>query len=81
MENRFALSSRFMVYLREDWLLSQGARSSRSTIVFQMSFDRHAYEKGACVVSMLRHELGDEPFFPSASHYLNKFANGVAPDG
>jgi aminopeptidase N len=40
--------------------------------------DRHAYEKGACVVDMLRSLLGDEAFFRSLTHYLKKFAFDVA---
>ncbi len=37
-------------------------------------FDRHAYEKGALIVHMLRHMLGDEAFFKATKHYLHKHA-------
>ncbi|MEP7272571.1 MAG: HEAT repeat domain-containing protein, partial [Acidobacteriota bacterium] len=40
--------------------------------------DRHAYEKGAFVLSMLRAALGDEPFFRSLAHFLKKHAFGAA---
>jgi aminopeptidase N len=77
-ETRFALFQDFMVYLREDWLSHRRPIVSKHYRFSDELLDRHAYEKGACVVSMLRHELGDEPFFRALSHYLNKFANGVA---
>lgn len=32
-------------------------------------FDRHLYEKGACVLHMLRKELGEEPFWRSIRTY------------
>ena len=41
-------------------------------------FDRHAYEKGSLVLTMLRDELGDEPFFRGARLYLERFAGGFA---
>ncbi|HVR75947.1 MAG TPA: M1 family aminopeptidase [Planctomycetota bacterium] len=37
-------------------------------------FDRHAYPKGARVLSMLRFVLGDAPFFAGIKHYLEKHA-------
>jgi aminopeptidase N len=33
-------------------------------------FDRHRYEKGALVINMLRHELGDSIFFKGLHNYL-----------
>ncbi|TBR23322.1 hypothetical protein EPO15_06200 [bacterium] len=36
-------------------------------------FDRHLYEKGGWVLHMLRHELGDAPFWKSIAHYLRRF--------
>jgi aminopeptidase N len=77
-EARFALFQDFLVYLRED------QTSHRRPIVFnryhysEELLDRHAYEKGACVVDMLRSLLGDDAFFRSLAHYLKKFAFGVA---
>jgi aminopeptidase N len=35
-------------------------------------FDRHAYQKGALVLSMLRYVLGDEDFFRTLRHYAHK---------
>jgi aminopeptidase N len=76
-EARWALFQDFLVYLRED------ATSYRRPIVshhYHFSeelMDRHAYEKGACVLEMLRSTLGDDAFFRSLRHYLKKFAFGV----
>lgn len=77
-EARFCLFQDFLVYLRED------QRSHRRPIVcrrYRYSeelMDRHAYEKGACVLDMLRAELGDDGFFSSLAHYLEKHSFGVA---
>jgi aminopeptidase N len=40
-------------------------------------FDRHLYEKGACVLHMLRRELGDALFFQGVKAYLERHAKGV----
>ena len=40
-------------------------------------FDRHLYEKGACVLHMLRRELGDTLFFQGVKAYLERHRNGV----
>ena len=40
-------------------------------------FDRHLYEKGACVLHMLRRELGDALFFGGVGSYLRKHQRGV----
>jgi aminopeptidase N len=80
-EARFALFQDMLVYLGED------RRSHRRPIVcrkYRYSeelMDRHAYEKGAFVLSMLRANLGDEAFFKCLSHYLGKHALGVAETG
>ncbi|MBK5285564.1 MAG: M1 family metallopeptidase [Bacteroidia bacterium] len=34
-------------------------------------FDRHSYQKGGCVLHMLRKYVGDEAFFASLKEYLN----------
>jgi aminopeptidase N len=34
-------------------------------------FDRHSYQKGGCVLHMLRKYVGDEAFFASLREYLN----------
>jgi aminopeptidase N len=71
-EARFALFQDFLTYLRED------LRSHRRPIRFHRYrfsedlMDRHAYEKGACVLDMLRTTLGDDAFFRSIEHYLHK---------
>ncbi len=38
-------------------------------------FDRHSYEKGGCILNMLRRYVGDDAFFTSLHNYLetNKF--------
>src|SRR5258708_4750348 len=35
-------------------------------------FDRHLYQKGAGVLHMLRHELGDDAWWKVMGHYLKK---------
>ena len=40
-------------------------------------FDRHLYEKGACVLHMLRRELGDALFFGGVRAYLTRHQRGV----
>jgi aminopeptidase N len=40
-------------------------------------FDRHLYEKGACVLHLLRRELGDELFFRGVNRYLTRHQRGV----
>jgi len=41
-------------------------------------FDNRIYQKGACVLHMLRFMLGDELFWKSIHHYVEKFAFGTA---
>ena len=36
-------------------------------------FDRHLYEKGALVLHLLRHELGDNLFWKAIRHYARKY--------
>jgi len=38
-------------------------------------YDRHIYEKGACVYHMLRTELGDELFWQAIHGFVNKYAH------
>ncbi len=40
-------------------------------------FDRHLYEKGACVLHLLRSELGDALFWQGVGNYLRRHAKGV----
>ncbi|HEY6476717.1 MAG TPA: M1 family aminopeptidase [Polyangia bacterium] len=39
-------------------------------------FDAHLYEKGGRVLHMLRHELGEGPFWRAIGHYAKKHAKG-----
>src|SRR6185436_6191391 len=39
-------------------------------------FDRHLYEKGGCVLHMLRTELGDTRFWKAIRHYVQKHKGG-----
>jgi aminopeptidase N len=77
-EAQFVLYQDFLTYLHEDF------SSHRRPILFhryrysEELMDRHAYEKGACVLHMLRQVLGDDAFFRSLARYLSKFAFGVA---
>ncbi|MDB9526031.1 M1 family metallopeptidase [Oscillatoria sp. CS-180] len=38
-------------------------------------YDRHIYEKGACVYHMIRTELGDELFWQAIHGFVNRFAH------
>ena len=38
-------------------------------------YDRHIYEKGACVYHMIRHQLGDELFFKAIHNFVNTHAH------
>jgi aminopeptidase N len=40
-------------------------------------FDRHLYEKGACVLHMLRHVLGDQDFWRAIRRYTRKHRAGL----
>jgi aminopeptidase N len=39
-------------------------------------FDRHLYEKGGCVLHMLRQELGEARFWKAIGHYVQKHRGG-----
>ena len=77
-EARWSMFQDFLTYLNED------IYSHRRPIFYDQYryseelMDRHAYEKGSCVLAMLRHVLGDEDFFRSMARYAGKFAFGVA---
>ncbi len=77
-EARFALFQDFLIYLREDFTSHRRPIVSNRYRFSEEVMDRHAYEKGECVLDMLRWVLGDEAFFRSLAHYLNKFEFGVA---
>ncbi|MEC7240798.1 MAG: M1 family metallopeptidase [Myxococcota bacterium] len=38
-------------------------------------FDRHLYEKGACVLHTLRNEIGEDAFWTGTKHYLETHAH------
>lgn len=40
-------------------------------------YDRHLYEKGACVYHMLRCELGEALFFKAIAHFVNQNAHAT----
>lgn len=77
-EARFVIFQDFMTYLREDWTSHRRPIDCRRYRFSEELMDRHAYEKGACVLDMLRWTLGDEGFFRSLAAYLKKFEFGVA---
>jgi aminopeptidase N len=64
--------------------LAQDLGQYRRPIVFDRYhipmdlFDRHAYEKGSLVLTMLRDELGDDAFFRGARLHLVRHAHGFA---
>ena len=41
-------------------------------------FDRHTYEKGGCILHMLRNYIGDKYFKRALKTYLERYANSVA---
>ncbi|MDX2032746.1 MAG: M1 family aminopeptidase, partial [Blastocatellia bacterium] len=75
---RVALFQDFLTYLREDRTSHRRPIVLRRYRFSEEAMDRHAYEKGACVLHMLRWVLGEDAFFRSLSHYLNRFEFGVA---
>jgi aminopeptidase N len=77
-EARFALFQDFLTYLREDRTSHRRPIVSNRYRFSEDVMDRHAYEKGACVLDMLRWELGDDAFFRTLAHYLNKHEFGNA---
>jgi aminopeptidase N len=75
---QFVLFQDFLLYLRQDWSEYRRPIVDNRYHFSEELMDRHAYEKGGCVLHMLRSILGDEAFFRSLAHYLKKFAFGVA---
>lgn len=61
----------FEAYLGEAQYVKKPLIQHRYHAVEQL-FDDHRYEKGSCILHMLRHYLGDEAFFAGLNHYLNK---------
>ena len=77
-EARFVIFQDFLTYVREDRTCYRRPIDCRQYRFSEELMDRHAYEKGACVLDMLRWTLGDQGFFRSLAHYLKKFEFGVA---
>lgn len=75
-EARFQMFQDFLLYLREDLTSHRRPINHRCYRFSEELMDRHAYEKGACVLEMLRWVLGDEAFFRSLNVYLTKNQHG-----
>ncbi len=75
---RWALFQDYLVYLREDLTSHRRPMVCGRYRFSEELMDRHAYEKGACILHMLRGILGDEQFFRALAHYLKKHSFGVA---
>jgi aminopeptidase N len=65
--------------------IGEAQRKTRSLVDFTYGnredmFDAHSYNKGGCILNMLRNYVGDEAFFGSLQKYLtdNKFKTGEA---
>ena len=61
------------LYFTEDTFLHRRALAWARYSQPEDLFDRHAYQKGAAVLHMLRHELGDSLFWKGLHHYLEKY--------
>ena len=64
-----------------DGYLSEAGRYQRPVVCRQYDepihlFDAHLYDKGARVLHMLRHHLGDGAFWRAINHYATKHARG-----
>lgn len=75
--------SYYMMQIAEDYFEEASSRYLRPIVtkVYKHPddlFDRHTYEKGACVLHMLRHQVGDKYFRRSLRTFLGRFANGTA---
>jgi len=68
------LKKKINAYLRE----SKGKQEDLIRFTYNESedmFDKHTYDKGSCILNMLRKYAGDDAFFTSLNNYLeeNKF--------
>ncbi len=73
----------YMLQTADDYLEEARTRYTRPIVtkVYKHPddlFDRHTYEKGACVLHMIRHIVGDKYFRRSLRTYLQRFANDNA---
>jgi aminopeptidase N len=67
----------------DDYLEEAGTRYTRPIVtkVYKHPddlFDRHTYEKGGCVLHMLRYHVGEKYFRRSLKSYLQRFAHSTA---
>lgn len=73
----------YVMQTAEDYFEEAGSRYMRPIVtkVYKHPdelFDRHTYEKGSCVLHMLRSEVGDNYFRRALKTYLQRFANANA---
>jgi aminopeptidase N len=73
----------YVMQTAEDYFEEAGSRYMRPIVtkVYKHPdelFDRHTYEKGSCVLHMLRNEVGDSYFRRALKTYLQRFANANA---
>lgn len=73
----YALKGELDIYVAED-----AARYRRAIVCRDYEqpidlFDRHLYQKGALVLHVLRHTVGDNVFWRAVNRYLTKHAHGV----
>ncbi|WP_187147582.1 M1 family aminopeptidase [Candidatus Nitrososphaera gargensis] len=73
----------YVMQTADDYFEEAGTRYTRPIVtkVYKHPddlFDRHTYEKGGCVLHMLRHHVGDKYFRRSLKTYLQRFANSTA---
>lgn len=66
----------------QGYLAEDAGRYRRPIVSYQFRepidvFDRHLYEKGACVLATMRAELGEDAFWAGARDYLTAHAHGV----
>jgi aminopeptidase N len=73
----------YVMQTADDYLEEAASRYTRPIVtkVYKHPddlFDRHTYEKGGCVLHMLRNIIGDRHFRRSLKTYLQRFANSTA---
>ena len=73
----------YVMQTADDYFEEAGSRYMRPIVtkVYKHPdelFDRHTYEKGSCVLHMLRHIVGDSYFRRALKTYLQRFANANA---
>ena len=66
----------------QGYLSEFGGRYRRPIVSYRFRepidvFDRHLYEKGACVLNTLKTELGDRAFWAGVKHYLESHRHGT----